>query len=405
MKIAIISTFLGQKTSGAEISAFLLAKNLNDHHDVIVITTKITKDMPVKTYPIKFTRFIPNLVLLIGNKMIDNYMSKEIYNILKKEKPDIIHIQDSSMMIAAITAAKKMDIPTVFTVRDYRFVCNLSMCLERNEIRFKCDKKQYKKCLYDSFRNAYDLGSISFLAFPWFYRQMTRLIDYFKKIDYYITVSDFIKKQIILSGISKNKIKTIKVQKEDWNPSEKQSNNIQIFTAGGLKATKGFDFLIKAWKIVADKYPGAKLKIAGDGSAKNKLIELTKQLRLEDNIMFLGQIDHEKMQREYADSMFVISPSLWPEPLTRIIFEAFSMKRCVIATDVGGSSELVKNNKTGLLVKPKNVENMAESIIRLIKDIRFRKLLALNAYNTINKKCNKEVNYKQHIRTYEQVIK
>jgi glycosyltransferase involved in cell wall biosynthesis len=407
MKITIISTFLGQKWAGGEISSFLLAENLNRKQNIFVITTKIKNEMPFKNYSLALTRFIPNLILLIGSGLLDKYMTKKIYNILKKEKPDIVHIQDSSMIVAGVSAAKRLDIPTVFTVRDYRFICNLAICLEKNKIKFGCDKKQYKKCLYESFEEAYDFGAISYLIFPWFYRQNNKLVDYFKKIDHYITVSDFVKRQVMKNGIDEEKIQTIKVQKEEWKPikNDKKQKEIIIFSGGGLKKVKGFDFLIKSFSILVNKYPKAILRIAGEGSAKNKLMRLTRKLSIRSNVVFLGQINHDKMKQEYANSTFVISPSLWPEPLSRIIFEAFTMKRTVIATNVGGSSELVKHNKTGLLVKAGDIKEMADAMISLIKNYKLRKMMALNAFRLVNKECNKEIIYNKHIEVYNNVIK
>ncbi len=406
MKIAIISTFLGQKISGAEISGFLLAKNLNGIEDVFVITTKVTKNMPFKTYSLPFMKFVPNIALLIGNSLTDKYIANKIYKILKKKRPDIVHVQDPSILIASVNAAKRLDIPIVETIRDYRFVCNLSTCLEENKIEFGCSKKQYKKCLYDSFREVYNLGSIGYLVFPLFYKQRNRLISYFKKVDYYITVSDFVKNMVVKAGIEKNKIKTIKVQKEGWDLIKvKESKEPRIFTAGGLRGTKGFDFLIKAFKEVVEKYPNAQLRIAGDGSAKNKLINLTKEIGISKNVKFLGYVNRETMKKEYANSNFVISPSLWPEPLTRIIFEAFSMRKPIIATNVGGSSELVKDGKTGLLVNVGDVNSMTNAIIKLIEKPSFRTKMGRYAYKLINEECNEKVVYKNHIEVYNEIIK
>src|SRR3989338_10763424 len=108
MKIAIISTFVGQKTSGGEISAFLLAHNLKEKQDIFIVTAKITKKMPCRSYAIPFLRFIPNMVLLIGCWFIDFFIEKKMHSIFKKENPDIVHIQDASLMIAALKAAKKL---------------------------------------------------------------------------------------------------------------------------------------------------------------------------------------------------------------------------------------------------------------------------------------------------------
>jgi len=408
MKIAIISTFLGQKWSGGEMSSFLLAENLNKKEDIFVVTSKVTEKIPFKCYSMPLLKHIPNLVLLIGHRLIDYYMFHKFLKIFEKEKPHIIHIQDYSMITSALKAAKKMNIPCVFTARSYQFICNLSVCLEYNKIKFNCHEKQYKKCLFKSINQAYgpSFSPLNYLISPWFYKQNIKIKNWFKKIDYYITVSDFVKEQIAKSGINKNKIKTIKVPKENWIPKDikKENKDIIIFSAGGLKKTKGFHYLIKSFKLVAHKYPQITLRIAGDGSARNKLEKMVKKLGLSKNVYFLGKIAHDKMQDEYTKAHFVISPSLWPEPLSRIIFEAFSMKKTIIATNVGGSSELVKRNKTGLLVKAEDEKEMSDAIIKLIEKPELTKKMGINAHNLINKECDEETVYTKHLKIYKKLI-
>ncbi|MBT4935473.1 glycosyltransferase family 4 protein [Candidatus Woesearchaeota archaeon] len=409
MKVAIIATFLGQKTSGAEISSFLLATSFNtskENDSAFVITTKVTHKMPFRCYSVPSLKRVPNSVLLIGHRIIDTQMEKRIYSIFVKEKPDIVHIQDSSMMIAAIRAARRLRIPTVFTVRDYRFSCNLSIPLEQGIIPFHYSKKTYKKWLYQSFVQGYNKGWISTYTLPWFYTQNNRLLQYFKNIDYYVTVSDFVKNKVIESGIEEDKVKTIKVQKEEWEPiSLKQApKTIQIFTAGGLKKTKGFDYLIRSFRHVVDIYPHAQLRIAGDGSSREALGKLTQQLHLKHNVTFLGNINHDTMKNEYAQSSFVISPSLWPEPLTRIIFESFTMKKTIVATNVGGSAELVINGKTGLTVEARDINGMANAIIKLIKEPNTRNKLASSGHTLITKVSNASAVFQHHRNVYEKLV-
>lgn len=404
MKVALISTFLGQKWSGGEVSSFLLAEILNKKEDVFVITSKVAGRMPFRCYSFNFLRYIPNLVLLVGHHFIDRYLYRHFLKIFKQEKPEVIHLQDYSMMVPALKVARRLKIPVVFTARSYQFMCNLSTCLEENRLRFNCSKRQYKKCLKKSVRSAYGNRFNLLVPFvlPWFYSQNKKMISYFKKIDYYITVSDFVKEQIIKSKISSDKIQTIKVPKVDWVPGKEKKKKI-IFSAGGLKKTKGFHYLIKSLRLVADKYPSVILRIAGKGSARDKLERMVKRLKLSKNIRFLGKISHDQMRQEYAQASFVVSPSLWPEPLSRIIFETFSMQRTIVATNVGGSSELV-NRKTGLLVEPGNEQEMSAAMIKLIENPKLVEKLSLNAYKLIKRECDEERTYKEHRKVYEELV-
>ena len=410
MKIAIVGTFIGQKTSGAEISSLHLARNLSPQEEVFIITAKQTHLMPVRCHSLPLLKNIPNLVLLIGHPLLDKYMTTIIYDILSREKPDLVHVQDASMLIATHQAAKKLAIPTLFTIRDYRFLCNLSVPLEQESLPFQYTKQDYKQWLSQTFQEAYNKPWLSTIFLPFFYQQNKRLVNSIKHLDHYITVSDYVREQVIRSGIAPENVTTIRVQKEEWdlssvsNRKEKKKENYTLFTAGGLKATKGFDYLLKSFRCVVDTFPQSQLRIAGDGSAKQKLLTLTKELNLEQNVTFLGQISHETMKQEYENAAFIISPSLWPEPLTRIIFEAFSMKKTIIATNVGGTRELVLPEHTGLLVPPRDEEAMAKAIFRLLQDKALTKRLSQNAYTVITSECSAEQNYQKHIELYQSIL-
>ena len=81
------------------------------------------------------------------------------------------------------------------------------------------------------------------------------------------------------------------------------------------------------------------------------------------------------------------------------------MKRTVIATDVGGSSELVKKDKTGLLVEAGDEIGMFKAIVYLIKNPNLAEKMGLIGFNLVNKQSNKYTNYIQHINIYNRLIK
>jgi len=382
MKIAIISTFLGQKISGAEISSFLLAKNLSKKEKVFAITAKITKELPFKTYSLGLA--VPNMVLMIGTPFTNWIMYKKIMKILQKEQPNIVHIQDFSVLDAAVRSAERLGIPTVMTVRDYRFHCNLAIDLEQNKIERNYNWLVYLKWLYISLRQR-KMGLLTPLFFPVFFYANHLNRKNIKKIDFIVSVSDFVKHQLTKSGISK--IKTIKVPKPDWTFKKFiKKDYVRLFAAGVLAKPKGFHVLIETMKKVAAKNKNIKLFIAGEGSMKKELIDMVKNEGLREQVHFLGRISYKEMEKQYAEADVVVVPSLWPEPLSRVIFEAFSIGRPVIATNVGGSSELVKDGRTGWLVKPFDVNELASKILHLDK----------KKIEKMGKEANKLINSEAH---------
>ena len=97
---------------------------------------------------------------------------------------------------------------------------------------------------------------------------------------------------------------------------------------------------------------------------KKKLIRLTEQYRLNNQIKF---IDHCKdMALAYKVSDIVISPSIEPEAFGRVAVEAQSMEKLIIASNIGGSNETIINEKTGFLFDAGNAKSLSEKIIRAI---------------------------------------
>ena len=403
MKIAIIGTFLGQKTSGAEMSSFLLTCGLKKKLKVFAVTAKVKQKLPFKLYSLNLD-FLHNNFLILGTKFTDYLMFKRMLPIIKKKKPDIIHIQDFLSLPAAVKVGKRLNIPTVMTVRDYRFNSNLAIDLEKNKIVRNYSKKQYYSWLYQTLKNN-NLSWLTPFLFFWFYASNKRNLNYIRKVDGLITVSDFVKKELIKSGFSENKIKTIKVPKPDWIPKKSINKDyIRIFCGGFLVRPKGFHLLIKSMKKVVQNNSNVKLFIAGEGSCKQELINMSEQLGLKENIEFLGRVNPNKMKEEYIKSDFVVVPSIWPEPLSRMIFESFSLAKPVIATNVGGSAELVKNGVTGYLVSPYNLNEMSKFILKLVNNPNKIKALGKNALKLINKDASATKCVNNHIDYYNYVI-
>jgi len=370
-----------------------------------VVTGKVTKEMPFRCYSLSWLGKIPTLALIIGNGLVDYYAYKKMIQIFKAERPNIIHLQDFFLLIPTLKAAKKLKIPVVMTIRSTTFACNLSNCLNGNKITLEYSWWQYGKWLYDSAKESYHCGGLAPLLFLWFYHRNNLLRKWFKRVNFYVGVSDFIRREAIKVGLDESKTSTIKVHKGEWSlRKEDRADEFRVFSAGTLSWFKGFDYLIRAFRKVADKYPQAMLRIAGDGAEKVKLIALIKELNLEKNVILLGKINYEQMHEEYVKASFAVTGSIGPECLSRTIFESFSLQRTIISTDVGGNSELVIDEKTGLLVQPKDEEKVAVAILRLLEDKKLREKLALAGRKLVEKEANESGVVKRHLEVYQKVL-
>ena len=168
-----------------------------------------------------------------------------------------------------------------------------------------------------------------------------------------------------------------------------------ILVPGRLTSWKGQELLIEALNLVKIElgYEAFHVIILGSDQGRNlykkKLIRLTEQYRLTNQIKF---IDHcNDMALAYKVSDIVISPSIEPEAFGRVAVEAQSMEKLIIASNIGGSNETIINEKTGLLFESGDAKSLSEKIIRAITmDETSLELLGKEGRKNIIKKFNVE---------------
>lgn len=157
-----------------------------------------------------------------------------------------------------------------------------------------------------------------------------------------------------------------------WTAAAKstgQPNEIHIATVGNIRRVKGHDVLIKAAAEVIQQCPNATFSIAGDIMEPGYFAELqalVNGLGLTNRFHFAGNITglHEYLS---ASDIFVL-PSR-SEGFSNAIIEAMAASLPVVATDVGGNAEAVKEGVNGFIVPPDNPTQLAEAILRLAKDL------------------------------------
>jgi glycosyltransferase involved in cell wall biosynthesis len=143
--------------------------------------------------------------------------------------------------------------------------------------------------------------------------------------------------------------------------------------------------IIRAFSIIQQKFPDAKLNIAGDGSERQKLERLVKKLELR-NVRFLGRVSHERMNALY-DEAHVYLNSSDIDNMPGSIVEAFASGLPVATTDAGGIPYIVTSERTGLMVPRGDYQALAASAIRLLEDQQLAMRIAQNARAECGRYC------------------
>lgn len=173
---------------------------------------------------------------------------------------------------------------------------------------------------------------------------------------------------VIKTGLDLNKIQNIK----PYN-----SRIPYIISARRLVHDKGLDILINAFADVSKQFPDLKLLIAGEGEEEQNLKELTHTLGLQNKIDFIGTIPLEKLYSYMKGAVAHICPSR-SEGGGNVNIEASACGCIPIGTNIGGISEYIKNNETGLLFEPENSDDLAQKIIKVLHNDGINDILIEN---------------------------
>lgn len=162
----------------------------------------------------------------------------------------------------------------------------------------------------------------------------------------------------------------------------KQGDKKVVLFVGRLAEVKGVTYLIEAMKQVQ----GAILIIAGEGDQEEVLRSQAKGLG--DIVFFIGPKTHEELSAIYASADIFVAPSITAkdggkEGFGLTIIEAMASGLPVIASRIGGITDIIADEVNGLLAEEKDADQIARLINRLIQDKELRKTLVTNAYETV----------------------
>lgn len=183
----------------------------------------------------------------------------------------------------------------------------------------------------------------------------------------------------------------------------KNFNNRTILSISYLFSQKGIDFNLKAISKIANKYPNLKYLIIGDGLEKDHLKRLSKNLGIDQMVEFLGQLSHENVFAYMAKADIFSLPS-WDEAFGVVYIEAMAHGKPVIGCQGEGIEDFVMQGKTGLLVKPKDVDSLTEALDFLLYNQEEAKAMGVRAQKVILENYTWEKNAKKTIEVYNQAL-
>jgi glycosyltransferase involved in cell wall biosynthesis len=225
-----------------------------------------------------------------------------------------------------------------------------------------------------------------------------------KRAEKWTVVSNYLKGLLLEKDRSlENKIEVVPLPNDEtvFYPDENvQKDNNLIVAVSRLTVQKRLDHLIGGMGIVIKKLPEVRLEIYGAGPEEENLMSLIRQHNLAENIKILNPVPQAQLREIYNRAATVVLNSS-NEGFGLILTEAMLCRTAVIGTQSGGITDIIEQEKSGLLVPPDNSEKLAEAIIRLLENKELRDKLARAGYDRAVEHFSSQSSAERYARLYE----
>ena len=180
------------------------------------------------------------------------------------------------------------------------------------------------------------------------------------------------------------------------------SNQFLIGKIGVIRGWKGYDYFVDCAPLVLEQFPEARFAIIGSGPGFESIQSKVKNKNLEKFIFLLGH--REDIPEILGGIDIQVLASYAGEGTPQVIPQAFAMKKPLVATRVGSIPELLGHGERGILVEPKNPEDLAKGILKFLKDREMAQAVAEKAYSFCIKELNIEKMMEQTIAIYSDAL-
>lgn len=314
---------------------------------------------------------------------------------LTEDRPDLIHVHTIFPVMSPVVfrVAKKLGVPTVETMHNFRLVCPGGLLKRNGSVCEKCVGKKIPipAVVHGCYRNS-RVHSIGMAATMTVHHAMG---TFSKCIDRYVALTDFVRRMMIRGGYPEEKI----VVKPNFvindQPVGDGSGGFALFV-GRFHPEKGVMTAVRAWKLLKN---APKLIMIGDGPEREDVLRESQGLNIE--------VHDWKTSPEVLEMMraakFLVFPSEWYEAGPLVPLESFSCGTPVVASDIGNFSEWIEPDQNGYLFQTGNPQSLADVVEKAIEKDRFAEMRPI-ARKLFEEKYSPEANYIAMMQLYQSIL-
>ncbi len=290
-------------------------------------------------------------VPVINQYAVVEYLARRLGAVCEKERPDILHAHSPCLIgMAALRVGRRVGLPVVYEMRaSWEDAAAHHGTTREGSLRYK----------------------------------VSRLLETYvvRRADAVTTICQGLREEILTRGLNADDVEVIPnaVDVErfvEQEPDTELAREIGLAGQrvlgfiGSFYAYEGLGLLLTALPKIRAAYPDIRLLLVGGGPEEARLKAMSGELGLEDAVIFTGRVPHEQIGAYYDLVDIFVYPrvsSRLTETVTPLKpLEAMAQRRLVIASDVGGHQELIRDGETGVLFTADDPDSLAEATLKLL---------------------------------------
>ena len=302
-----------------------------------------------------------------GEIPIDRYVrmcADQIVQVARVERPALLHAASNHVVgLATIAAARELGVPAIYEVRGLWEITRISR------------QPEWQKS--DEFALAVCLETQAAM-----------------EADGVLAITGALRDELVRRGVPESRI-TVVPNSVDARRFAEMPRDRELERSLGLEGLpvvgyigsftqyEGLDDLLVAVKSIVDRAGDFRVLLVGDGAEKTHLETLIRELDLERYVILPGRVPFEDVSRYYSLIDIAVFPRK-PLPVTEMVspmkpFEAMAMEKAVLVSSVAALAEIVRDGETGIVFEKGNVDELAEELLRMLRDEALRLRLGAQA--------------------------
>ncbi len=337
-------------------------------------------------------------LVLIQKAIWNDGSRKEFAEVLRTEKPDVVHVHNTWIMISPsiYSACREAGVPVVQTLHNYRLLCPVGTFFRDGKVCEEC----LDHTLWRSIRNGCYRDSRAETAAVGMMLAVHRTRHTWEReVESYVVLSEFARKKFLRGGLPAEKI-FVKPNFVDPDPLPREGKGEYAIFAGRLSPERRVSTLLDAWTVLRSRIP---LKIVGGGEQRDHLAQKAIWNNL-DMVEFTGLLPHDRTIAAIKGARFLIFSSEWYETFGLTMIEAFACGVPVICSRMGAMQEIVDDGRTGLHFTPGDSRDLAEKVEWAWNHPEEIQRMGEQARREYESKYTAEKNYPRLMEIYQRAI-